>query len=187
MRNLPVKTKILIATALVAVGVAGRLLPHAWNFAPIAAIGLFAGARLGVAFGFLLPVAAMAISDASIGFYDWHINATVYAAMALSGAIGLFLRNKRNPIAIAAGSAAASTLFFLITNAAVWFFGTMYPPTFSGLMMSLVAGLPFFRNAALGDLWYSAAFFGAWELAILAYDNRARIKQSTLLALAKIR
>ena len=46
-----------IATALVAIGVLGRILPHAWNFAPVVAIGLFAGARLGKVYGLAVPAA----------------------------------------------------------------------------------------------------------------------------------
>jgi hypothetical protein len=35
----------------------------------------------------------------------------------------------------------------------------MYPKTLAGLMMSYTAALPFFRNAAMGDLLFTAAMF----------------------------
>jgi hypothetical protein len=35
----------------------------------------------------------------------------------------------------------------------------MYPRTFSGLMSSYVAGLPFFRRGIEGDLLFTAAMF----------------------------
>ena len=170
------KTKIGLAILLVACGVLGRILPHAWNFAPIVAIGLFAGARLGTRYAFTLPVLAMVISDMFIGFYDWRINLTVYIAMALSGGVGLLLRNRRNPIAIGIGSIAASTLFFLVTNGAVWAFSTMYTHSFGGLMSSYIAGIPFFRNAIVGDVLYSFAFFGLYELSVFIYTKYAERK-----------
>jgi len=180
------KTKFAIATLLVTFGVAGRLMPHAWNFAPIIAIGIFAGARLGKIYGFILPVLAMFISDAFIGYYDWRINIIVYASMGLSGAIGIALRNRRGVLSIVSGSIAGSTLFYLITNAAVWFFGHMYPAGMKGLMMSLSAGIPFYRSAIMGDLWYSLSFFGLYELALLIYRNKELLFERAV-AITKMR
>ncbi|HEU0080664.1 MAG TPA: DUF6580 family putative transport protein [Candidatus Paceibacterota bacterium] len=170
-KQLTLKTRILVAVALVAIGVAGRLLPHAWNFAPIVAIGIFSGAYLGKRFAFLVPVIAMAASDAVIGFYGWKLNLTVYAAMALSGAIGLLLRRRRSPISVAAAALAGSTLFFLVTNGAVWYLGSSYAPGLDGLLAAYVAGLPFYRNAVVGDIWYSWALFGAFEFALWGYRS----------------
>jgi hypothetical protein len=166
--NMTPRTKIFLALSLVALGVAGRLLPHAWNFAPIVAIGLFAGAYLDKRLAFITPVAAMLISDSFIGFYEWRMNLIVYVAMALAGGVGILLRRRKNPITIGAAAMLGSTLFFLITNAAVWYFGSSYDPGIKGLFASLVAGLPFFRNAIVGDVWYSFALFGVYELALAA-------------------
>lgn len=170
-KQLSGKARFWIAAALVAVGVLGRLLPHAWNFAPIVAIGLFAGARLGKGYGFAVPVLAMAVSDAFIGFYQWDINVSVYLAMALSGGIG-YLARRGGPLHIAGGSLLSSTVFFLVTNAAVWKFAEgMYEPGLGGLFASYAAGIPFFKNALFGDLWYTLAFFGIYELVWAIYRN----------------
>ena len=56
---------------------------------------------------------------------------------------------------------ACSASFFLASNFAVWAAWDMYPHTFSGLMMSYTAGLPFLRGTVTSDLFFSAAFFGA--------------------------
>lgn len=170
------KTKIAIASVLVAIGVAGRLLPHAWNFAPVVAIGIFSGAYLGKRFAFAVPVIAMVASDIFIGFYGWQMNATVYIAMGLAGFAGLALRKKKNPVSIALASVAGSTIFFLVTNGAVWLFTSMYEPTISGLSASYIAGIPFFRNAIVGDVWYSFALFGAYETARVLYRRFAPTK-----------
>jgi hypothetical protein len=37
-----------------------------------------------------------------------------------------------------------------------------YAPGFTGLVQSYIAGLPFFLNGILGDLFYNTLFFGAY-------------------------
>jgi hypothetical protein len=56
-------------------------------------------------------------------------------------------------------------LFFIITNFAVWAFGTMYAKTSSGLAECFLLAIPFFRNTMLGDFFYIGAIFGGYNLA----------------------
>ncbi len=53
------KTKLIISLILISLGVACRLLPHAWNFTPIAAVALFAGVYLGRNYAVALPIITM--------------------------------------------------------------------------------------------------------------------------------
>jgi hypothetical protein len=50
----------------------------------------------------------------------------------------------------------------------------MYPQTFSGLLLSYEAGLPFVLNSLAGDLFFSAVLFGSYYYA--ASKNLAWIK-----------
>lgn len=165
------KHLILFACFLVATAAAVRILRHLGlialppNVAPVAAMAMFGGAYLPRRVAVALPLAAMLLSDAAIGFYTPAIMASVYVSFAVSACIGLLLRNRANVARIAAGSLAGSCIFFLVTNGAVWAFGTMYAPTFPGLLDSYLAGLPFFRNTILGDLAFAGTMFGAYELA----------------------
>src|SRR5437870_709086 len=54
---------------LIVLAAASRLLPHPPNFAPVAAIGLFAGAMNGRRVGWLVPLVALLASDSVLGFY----------------------------------------------------------------------------------------------------------------------
>src|SRR5437870_8111455 len=54
---------------LIVLAAASRLLPHPPNFAPVAAIGLFAGAYCGRRVGWLVPFGALLASDLVLGFY----------------------------------------------------------------------------------------------------------------------
>jgi hypothetical protein len=55
----------------------------------------------------------------------------------------------------------SSVLFFLLTHAAVWMAGNLYPHTWAGLGVCFTAALPFYRNEIAGDALYTCALFGA--------------------------
>ncbi len=156
------KTQILIVL-LIILGFAMRLLPHPANFAPIGALALFGGLYLPRKWALILPLGAMLASDMIIGFYSWQIMLSVYSCFALVVGIGLLVRKNKKFHTILGGTVLGSIIFFLITNATVWGFGTMYTPNFSGLLNSYYMALPFFRNSLLGDLFYTGVFVGVAE------------------------
>ncbi len=155
---------ILLFLFLAVFGFCARLLPHPANIAPIAALALFGALYLPKRVSIVLPLFAMVTSDFFIGFYQWQIMLSVYASFITIGCIGLFIRNKKNFFTIGASTLSGSILFFLITNAAVWEFSSMYPKTFQGLIESYTMALPFFRNTLLGDIFYSTLLIGGFEL-----------------------
>jgi len=180
------KNKILIALALVALAVVTRFMPHLWNFTALTAVALFAGNYLGPRYAVGVVFSAMVLSDFFIGFYDWKLMLIVYGSFAMVGFIPSLIgrvgrgknQNKKqnlysNTTKVFGMSLLGSILFFLVTNWAVWFFGAMYPADFSGLVSSYVAGLPFFRNAILGDLWYTGVFFGVYEYSLYLKEKWA--------------
>ena len=168
---------------LVVFGVLGRILPHIWNFAPIIAIGLFAGVYLGKRYAYLLPLVAMFVSDIFLGFYDLKLMFFVYTSFTLAGVIGYFIRNCKNVFTISAASISASALFYVITNWAVWQFSPFYEKTVEGLILSYTLALPFFRSALVGDLFYTFLFFGAYE-AVLYLAHQKKLRQSKTARLA---
>jgi len=157
------KTKIIIAVLVVVLAAASRLVKHPFNFTPVAAMAIFAGCYLGKKWAVVLPVAAMALSDYFIGFYDWQVMASVYAGIAIAFFIGWFLRKRKKWHNVALASLASSASFFIITNFAVWAFFDWYPHTFAGLKNCFVMALPFYRNTLIGDMFYTGVFFGIYE------------------------
>lgn len=154
----------LVPLILITLGVIARLLPHPPNVAPITALALFGGAYLPKQYAIIIPLAAMLISDIFIGFHGTMLY--VYGSFAAIGLMGLWLREKRSPGKILGLSAAASLLFYLVTNFGVWAHpASWYPHTLQGLMQSYLMGLPFLRNTLIGDVGYTTAFFGGYELA----------------------
>ena len=160
----------LIAALLGLLAVAWRLWPHAPNLAPVAALALFVSWVTGRAWlGAGLAVAVMAVSDAMVGFYDLRLQAVVWIALALPAVLAKLLpKGAPRAFAPALGAAlAGSALFYFLTNLAVWAFGTMYPHTLAGLFECYLAALPFVRMTVVGDLVWTAFFFGGAALAAL--------------------
>ncbi len=156
-------TKLIISIVLVALGVACRLLPHFWNFTPLAAIALFSGFYLGRRYAIALPLASMLIGDLFIGFYDWKLMFAVYGSLVLAGLFASFFRKHKSVETVLASAISASVIFFILTNWAVWQFSPWYEKTFAGLIQCYILALPFFRGTFLGDIFYVAVLFGAYE------------------------
>ena len=152
-----------------------RLLPHAYNFTPLGAIALFGGAYFSRKFwAVLIPLVAVFVSDLLVnnilyasfnegfvwvysGFY-WQ-----YACYIIIAMMGMGMFNKVNVKNVALGALGSSILFFVVTNFAAWLGNPMYPQSFSGLMMSYTAGIPFFGGTLIGTLFYSGVLFGGFE------------------------
>ena len=164
MKKFEISPKIYVVLIMIFAGAMMRLIPHWPNFTPIAAIALFGGTflkRKGLAF--LVPVAAMLLSDVIIGFHSTMF--PVYASFIAIVGMGLYLQHRLTIINTISASLASSILFYLVTNFASWTSGLMpYPLNAAGLMQSYIAGLPFFFNGILGDLFYNSVLFGALYL-----------------------
>jgi hypothetical protein len=158
------KPRFTTLAGMILMAAASRLIPHPPNFTPVAAMALFGGAYVSdrrLAFG--LPLAALLLSDAVLGFYHGMI--WVYGSFALMVCLGLQLRSRRQWLPIAVAAVASSVLFFILTNFGAWVSDGLYPRTFGGLGACYVAAIPFFQNTIAGDLIYTALLFGGFALA----------------------
>lgn len=177
-KNILINISIILFVILL--GVSARLLPHPWNFTPLTAIALSLSVYLGWRYSIIGVIAIMLLSDIFIGVYDLPIMLSVYGSFVFSIILGTYIdRHKKQTILF--GILGSSLFFFLITNLAVWEFGTMYPHSFLGLIESYTMAIPFFRNALLGDIFYTTIFFGVFEICI--YFEQRFVK---LLAWKKI-
>lgn len=164
------KERIVLLTFMILAAAATRLMPHPANVAPITAMALFAGAHFNRKWlAFSVPLAAMLLSDAFIGFY--HQIWVTYLGFAAAVCVGFFLKRQIGPFQVFSASVTSSVLFFFITNFAIWMHYDIYPHTFEGIMESYVLALPFFRNALIGDLFYSAVLFGGFAIAQQKYGQ----------------
>ena len=156
---------IWITCGLIALGAASRLLPHPPNITPLTAMALLGGAYLPWRQALLFPIAALVASDLFLGFHSTV--PFVYGWFLLVAAFGLKLKEKKRTWAILGGTCVASSvLFFLVTNFGTWLMEGLYPRTFSGLMACYTAGLPFFRNTLIGDLFFTGLLFSLERLSL---------------------
>lgn len=174
MNHGKITLQFAVITALVLMLAFSRLLPHPFNFSPVAALALFGGARYKSRFSaYLIPLAAVWISDLFlnyaffgrlVAFYDGAF--FTYLAFALIVMLGSVALRKLSPGRLLLTSLSASVIFFLISNFGVWLSGGLYPLTGGGLAACYAAAIPFFRNTLAGDLIYGFAIFYLYELAV---------------------
>ena len=178
MRNRQLLARYGAAFLLVFVAAFSRLLPHPANFTAIGAIALFGGVYLEKRFAFVVPILAKLMSDYFIGFYSgmyW-----VYGSFVLIGLVGVWLKNHKKPLYILSGTFVSSILFFAVTNFGVWMTpGSIYAPTWAGLVECYVLAIPFFRNTVGGDLFFVAVMFGAYE-GLLMVLKKEQTEQSVV-------
>jgi Family of unknown function (DUF6580) len=139
--------------------------PTSWSgFSPLIAIALFSGMIIKQKdFSFVLPLAAVFISDAIIqllyeqgqfayaGFYSGQWKN--YLILLLPATLLGWLIKGKNYKGLLFNGIAAPTVFFLISNFNVWLGAQVsYTRDFNGLMNCYIAGLPFYRNALIGTL-----------------------------------
>jgi hypothetical protein len=160
---------MLTAIVLTTLAIMARVLSSTyeiWNFVPLGAISLYAGSRLPRRWAWLVPVTAMAISDALLDhdrtrplfeLTRWTIYAT-FAAATLLGPLAN--RPKIGRWLLPLLSISGSVLFFVTSNLATWGEGQLYPMTLSGLILCYTAAIPFFGNTIAADLLGTALLFG---------------------------
>jgi hypothetical protein len=149
-----------------------RLLPHPPNMTPIAAMALFGGVYFtNRKIAFLVPLAAMYLSDLALGFFVYDFGwfhgfmPFVYAGFMVTVCLGLLIRRRLTPLVVGGAALTSSVLFFIITNFGVWLAGNLYPKTLAGLLSCYAAAIPFFRNTLAGNAFYTLLLFGGFALA----------------------
>lgn len=179
MENLSAKIQLRfgVLTLMVLTAALSRVLPHPFNFTPVGAMALFGGAYYARKYqAFLLPLLSLWISDLVLNniiyraYFDhfiWFHEATlwVYGSFALIVLLGWVVLRRVSVKSVIGASLLASVLFFVITNFGTWYGSSTYSQTWQGLVACYIAALPYFWNTLAGDLVYSTALFGLFELA----------------------
>jgi signal transduction histidine kinase len=156
-----------------------RILPgRPLGFAPQIAMALFAGSIVkDKKFSFLLPLFSMLISDIIYevlfhynlspvpGFYSGQfVNYLLFVGLTVVG----FAVNQTKPIQILTGAIAGTTLYFVLSNFAVWIGGGLdianlpYPKTMAGLLHCYAEAIPFYRGSLYATLIFSGVLFGGY-------------------------
>ena len=157
------KQSLAVGIVLITAAACARLIPHPPNVTPVIAMALVGGMYLDRKTGFIVPLAALFLSDIVLGFHG--LMTYVYGSIMVTVFIGMQVQRKKNALTVVGGSLLSSILFFGVTNAGVWLQGggRVYPMTFEGLLLSYTLAIPFFRNAVFGDLFFVGLLAGLFE------------------------
>ena len=172
--------EVCALSLLVAIGTAVRIyfrdLP---NFAPVAAIALFAGYFFRWKLvALIVPLSIMVLSDLVIGSYDWRMMAIVYGMLAMPVLWRGWLRRHFEvrpeswrslagpSLSLVGCCLVSSLLFFVVTNFGCWVFFGGYAHNASGLIECYASALPFFRNTLIGDAFFATALFGGYAFVV---------------------
>jgi hypothetical protein len=168
------RKRYALVLVLILMALAGRMLPHPENFTPVLAVALFGGAMLSSRLAYVVPLAAMFLSDLLLGqAFDW-MTLVVYGCFLAAVGLGQWLGRHRTWAKTGIAALSGSLLFFVVTNFAVWVAPdgqALYPHTLDGLVECYWMALPFFRNSLAGDLFWTAMLFGVFDL--LRWKSRA--------------
>jgi hypothetical protein len=160
--------RTIVILAMIALAAVLRILPHPWNFTPVGAMALFAGAVIkDRRVAFLFPLVALFVGDIFVGFHK--LMPLVYASFLIDVALGYAIRRHRTLARIGGITILGAVQFFLVTNFGVWAFLDGFPRTAAGLIACYVAGLPLLLNTLAGDAFYATLFFGGFALAERAF------------------
>jgi len=174
-----------IIALLIFMAAATRLLPHPPNMTAFGAMALFGGAYYGKKYlAILIPILALFLSNLFLDnvvyakYYDGFVlfspnSLWVYGSIALIALLGMGLLKKVTMPKVIVGALSATAIFFLITNFGSWLSNPIYSKDFTGLIKSYVAGLPFLTNSLIGNLVFSAALFGIYQLAFANKGEKA--------------
>lgn len=140
------------------------------NFTPIGAMALFGGAYFTRMKSFVFPLLALWLSDIVLNrvfigewviFYDGFL--WVYGAFALMVLVGKWMQANKSVTRFVGSSLAIVFIHWIVTDIGVWLSSPLYPLTFEGFILCLIAAIPFELNLLGGTLIYGSVMFGAFE------------------------
>ena len=148
------KQKIVLFFYFVGLIALSRVIPHPPNFTPVLAMAVFMPYLTRDLYSaMLVPLSAMFVSDLYLGLHSsmfW-----VYGSILLCTTLSQYTMSiMKTYVHLGSNALLSSTIFFVVTNFAVWMSGSMYPLTLEGLLLCYTMAIPFFGNTLAGTLFY---------------------------------
>ena len=133
------------ALALVASLFAARMYSPSEIFAPYLAMLFGAGFLTRSAAAAVVALAVFLATDLLLG--TWSGSWMILSFTVIFFLVGAF---NKNTLTTVLSGFIGITIFYLVTNAYVWYGASFYPQNTEGLLMSYVAGWPFYRAQLFG-------------------------------------
>lgn len=174
---------MLVAVILIVLATLYRLLPTMdlalSNISPVMAIAFCGAVYFRNRWMWLIPFAALALSDLYINhFYAreygfiWPLSGLIARTACFGAAllIGAWVAKRKSWLNLLNGALLGALVFYIVTNTQSWAADTFYAKTLAGWWQALTVGHPeypptiyFFRNTLFGDLAFTGLFTGIME------------------------
>lgn len=135
-------------------------------------VAVYASHLAGILFGLWIKKSSSVIPEATSASESYP--ESISGSRIAPDKSGLSGMTQNRWVKIIFSSLSASILFFLGTNFAYLY--AEYPHNFAGIMLAYANGLPFLRGTMVGDLGYSVALFGVFELAMYFKVKKSETK-----------
>ncbi len=168
------------------------------NFTPLMALTFCGGVYLRDRRLWLVPFAALVLSDLYIDHYyatkfnyTWDLNGAALRLVCFAIALGLgwLVSRRKNWLNLFSGALGGAVFFYLVTNTGAWLGDATYAKTLAGWWQALTVGHPefpptlfFFRNSLVSDLAFTGLFALAMEYVALRKAEPSLLKASTVRA-----
>ena len=174
---------VLLAVAVRILSGTGYLSPM--GFVPLEASLLFFGSRMPRK-QFAIPLVLLVGCDLYLTLVKYQTHITfdqllIWAWYLVPCFIGVLLKDRIRPLAVAGAAVGSALSFFLVSNFGVWLAGYVgYPKTIAGLIACYTAAIPFFEKGLAANLVFSALLFGV--PALVTATRRAMPKNKSAAA-----
>jgi len=189
----------MILAVFLILAAAGWRVAAAWepsfaNFAPLMALAFCGGVYFRDRRMWLVPFAALLLSDLYLDYYYqtqfgyvWTFGAA--GIRALCFVVALFLgwqvSHRKSWLNLFSGTLAGAVIFYLVTNSHAWWYDLSYSKTAAGWWQALTVGHPeypptllFFRNSLASDFFFTAMFALAMEYQALRHERPSLLRRS---------
>jgi hypothetical protein len=171
---------MILWLALILIAVAFRVstpdLGGLSNIAPLMAISFCAAIYLPRKWAFIIPFAALLVSDLILNSYYntplfQSFMLATYTCYFLAALLGLWIARHKNIKTLLGGCVASTLLFFVVTNTLAWMTDPVYAKSLGGWFQALTVGdlihqpatWVFLRNSLTSDIVFTALFAGCME------------------------
>ncbi|GAB4224196.1 MAG: hypothetical protein Tsb005_20980 [Gammaproteobacteria bacterium] len=141
--------------------VLSRLIPHPANVTPLTSVSWLTGRYCSRIPSILFITLALLLSDSLLSLWYGYPLWGYWSWFTYSGFVGVVWCGRYIPGYLIG---VCSIGYWLWTNFGVWLTSNMYVHSINGLITCYIAGLPFLRNALVGDyLWLGVWWCCAWQ------------------------
>jgi hypothetical protein len=149
-----------------------RILPHPPNFTPFDSLFLLTGSKLSKTNAFIVMLIGVSCSNILFSLFNgWPMTGWApfgtwtfftYSSYMIMVWLGSQLAKRYSTSRLLLFTVSSALLFWIWTCFGSWLDMPIYPKNIAGLTACYVAGIPYLKNALLGNLFYTFVFFGLY-------------------------